>query len=84
VAPQGLQGMPLPADHQRIKALFNAVCDLPDDRSRRAALAALGADAASIALVRALLRHDRGEAPLPARWRRRAVDDPRSFFPPAG
>lgn len=62
--------MPLPADHQRIKALFNAVCDLPDDRSRRAALAALGADAASIALVRALLRHDRGEAPLPARWRR--------------
>lgn len=62
--------MPLPADHQRIKALFNAVCDLPDAQTQRAALAALGTDAASIALVLALLRHDRGEAPLPARWQR--------------
>jgi hypothetical protein len=62
--------MPPPTDHQRIKALFTAVCDLPDAKAQRAALAALGANEASNALVLALLRHDRGEAPLPARWRR--------------
>jgi hypothetical protein len=46
------------------------VCDLPDAPAQRAALTALGADEAATALVLALLRHDRGEAPLPLRWRR--------------
>lgn len=62
--------MPLPVDYARIKALFNAVCDLPDAPSRRAALTALGADEAATVLVLALVQHDRGEAPLPPRWRR--------------
>jgi hypothetical protein len=62
--------MPPPLDYARIKAHFNAVCDLPDAPAQRAALTALGADEAATALVLALLRHDRGEAPLPLRWRR--------------
>jgi hypothetical protein len=62
--------MPPPVDHERIKTLFNAVCDLPDAQAQRAALTALGADGAVTVLVLALIRHDRGEAPLPPRWRR--------------
>lgn len=42
-------------DYARIKALFNAVCDLPDAPAQRAALAEQGADAATIARVLALL-----------------------------
>jgi hypothetical protein len=48
-------------DYARIKALFNAVCDLPDAAAQRAALADQGADAATIERVLALLGH--GAAP---------------------
>lgn len=56
-------GPPLPqaGDYARIKALFNAVCDLPDAAAQRAALTDHGADAASVERVLALLGH--GAAP---------------------
>ena len=47
--------------YARIKALFNAVCDLPDEAAQRAALDAAGATAAETDKVLALLGH-RGEA----------------------
>ncbi|MCE2971733.1 MAG: hypothetical protein LW847_16225 [Burkholderiales bacterium] len=62
--------MPPPADNARIKTLFNLVCDLPDAAAQRAALEALGADAATLARVMALLQRDRSDAELPPRWRR--------------
>ncbi|MFN7309351.1 MAG: serine/threonine-protein kinase, partial [bacterium] len=47
--------------YARIKALFNAVCDLPDEAAQRAALDAAGATAAETDKVLALLGHS-GEA----------------------
>lgn len=43
--------------HGRVKALFNAVCDLPDAAAQRAALCRHGADEALAAEVMALLGH---------------------------
>jgi tetratricopeptide (TPR) repeat protein len=48
-------------DYARLKALFNAVCDLPDEAAQRAALAGQGVDAATLDRVLALLGH--GAAP---------------------
>jgi len=47
--------------YARIKALFNAVCDLPDEAAQRAALHAVGASVAETDQVLALLGHS-GEA----------------------
>ncbi len=47
------------ADLARVKALFLAVCDLPDDAARRAHLAAQGVDEATAARVMALVARDR-------------------------
>ncbi len=46
------------ADHARVKALFDEVCDLPDGPAQRMRLAELGADAALAAQVLRLLDHD--------------------------
>jgi hypothetical protein len=62
-------------DYARIKALFNAVCDLPDIAAQHAALAAQGADAATAERVLALLGHGAAQtrfaapvAAAAARW----------------
>ncbi|MFN0182381.1 MAG: protein kinase domain-containing protein [Aquabacterium sp.] len=59
------------ADHARIKALFDAVADLPDEAACRAHLAHLGASDADSARVMALVAQDRSavtrvSAPLAA------------------
>lgn len=51
---------PLPdADFAQIKACFEAVCDLPDETTRRSRLAELGASAEQVQRVLALLDQDR-------------------------
>jgi len=66
---------PEAGDYARIKALFNAVCDLPDETAQRAALADQGADAATVERVLALLGHSAAQtrfaapvAAAAARW----------------
>lgn len=50
-----------PARHSHTKALFLAVCDLPDAATQRAALESQGADAATVAEVMGLLGHADGQ-----------------------
>ena len=47
----------LPPEYNKVKALFNAVCDLPDATAQRQALLALGPDEALLAEVTKLLGH---------------------------